>query len=152
MNRTFNNGIGMVLVVDAEHAEATAATLRGWARRSTDRPIASAAKAPPFRFADRAAQQQGAAPWARTLPSSQHLPFPPPTPPRGVVASYLLMAGALLLVMWRACCPACCACAWAFAHPLRWPAASPAAAPPPGRQPERWASWRASSCWRRCCC
>jgi phosphoribosylformylglycinamidine cyclo-ligase len=29
MNRTFNNGIGMVLVIDAEHAEATAATLRG---------------------------------------------------------------------------------------------------------------------------
>ncbi|MDI9854204.1 phosphoribosylformylglycinamidine cyclo-ligase [Comamonas sp. 17RB] len=29
MNRTFNNGIGMVLVIDAAHAEATAATLRG---------------------------------------------------------------------------------------------------------------------------
>lgn len=29
MNRTFNNGIGMVLVVTAEEAEATAATLRG---------------------------------------------------------------------------------------------------------------------------
>ncbi|MFE8644568.1 phosphoribosylformylglycinamidine cyclo-ligase [Sphingomonas sp. NCPPB 2930] len=28
MNRTFNNGIGMVVVVAAEHAEATAATLR----------------------------------------------------------------------------------------------------------------------------
>ena len=28
MNRTFNNGIGMVVVVDAAHAEATAATLR----------------------------------------------------------------------------------------------------------------------------
>jgi phosphoribosylformylglycinamidine cyclo-ligase len=28
MNRTFNNGIGMVVVVDAENAEATAATLR----------------------------------------------------------------------------------------------------------------------------
>ncbi|WP_058616059.1 phosphoribosylformylglycinamidine cyclo-ligase [Tepidimonas taiwanensis] len=28
MNRTFNNGIGMVVVVGAEHAEATAATLR----------------------------------------------------------------------------------------------------------------------------
>ena len=28
MNRTFNNGIGMVVVVDATHAEATAATLR----------------------------------------------------------------------------------------------------------------------------
>jgi phosphoribosylformylglycinamidine cyclo-ligase len=28
MNRTFNNGIGMVLVVDAAHADATAATLR----------------------------------------------------------------------------------------------------------------------------
>ena len=28
MNRTFNNGIGMVVVVPAEHAEATAATLR----------------------------------------------------------------------------------------------------------------------------
>jgi phosphoribosylformylglycinamidine cyclo-ligase len=29
MNRTFNNGIGMVVVVDAAYAEATAATLRG---------------------------------------------------------------------------------------------------------------------------
>ena len=29
MNRTFNNGIGMVVVVPAEAAEATAATLRG---------------------------------------------------------------------------------------------------------------------------
>ena len=29
MNRTFNNGIGMVVVVDAAHAEATAQTLRG---------------------------------------------------------------------------------------------------------------------------
>ncbi len=28
MNRTFNNGIGMVVVVDAAHAAATAATLR----------------------------------------------------------------------------------------------------------------------------
>jgi phosphoribosylformylglycinamidine cyclo-ligase len=28
MNRTFNNGIGMVVVVDAAHAQATAATLR----------------------------------------------------------------------------------------------------------------------------
>ncbi len=28
MNRTFNNGIGMVVVVDAANAEATAATLR----------------------------------------------------------------------------------------------------------------------------
>ena len=28
MNRTFNNGIGMVVVVDAAQAEATAATLR----------------------------------------------------------------------------------------------------------------------------
>lgn len=28
MNRTFNNGIGMVVVIGAEHAEATAATLR----------------------------------------------------------------------------------------------------------------------------
>jgi phosphoribosylformylglycinamidine cyclo-ligase len=28
MNRTFNNGIGMVVVVDAAHAEATAQTLR----------------------------------------------------------------------------------------------------------------------------
>jgi phosphoribosylformylglycinamidine cyclo-ligase len=28
MNRTFNNGIGMVVVVDAAHADATAATLR----------------------------------------------------------------------------------------------------------------------------
>ena len=28
MNRTFNNGIGMVVVVAAEHAQATAATLR----------------------------------------------------------------------------------------------------------------------------
>ena len=28
MNRTFNNGIGMVVIVAAEHAEATAATLR----------------------------------------------------------------------------------------------------------------------------
>ena len=28
MNRTFNNGIGMVVVVDAGHAEATAQTLR----------------------------------------------------------------------------------------------------------------------------
>ena len=28
MNRTFNNGIGMVVVVDAQEAEATAATLR----------------------------------------------------------------------------------------------------------------------------
>jgi phosphoribosylformylglycinamidine cyclo-ligase len=29
MNRTFNNGIGMVVVVDAAHADATAQTLRG---------------------------------------------------------------------------------------------------------------------------
>jgi phosphoribosylformylglycinamidine cyclo-ligase len=29
MNRTFNNGIGMVVVVDAASAAATAATLRG---------------------------------------------------------------------------------------------------------------------------
>ena len=29
MNRTFNNGIGMVVVVSADAAEATAATLRG---------------------------------------------------------------------------------------------------------------------------
>jgi phosphoribosylformylglycinamidine cyclo-ligase len=28
MNRTFNNGIGMVVVVDGAHADATAATLR----------------------------------------------------------------------------------------------------------------------------
>jgi len=28
MNRTFNNGIGMVVVVDSANAEATAATLR----------------------------------------------------------------------------------------------------------------------------
>jgi phosphoribosylformylglycinamidine cyclo-ligase len=28
MNRTFNNGIGMVVVIDAAHAEACAATLR----------------------------------------------------------------------------------------------------------------------------
>ena len=28
MNRTFNNGIGMVVVVDAANAETTAATLR----------------------------------------------------------------------------------------------------------------------------
>ena len=28
MNRTFNNGIGMVVIVAAEHAHATAATLR----------------------------------------------------------------------------------------------------------------------------
>ena len=28
MNRTFNNGIGMVLVVDAAHAQATAHMLR----------------------------------------------------------------------------------------------------------------------------
>ena len=28
MNRTFNNGIGMVVIVDAANAEATAATLR----------------------------------------------------------------------------------------------------------------------------
>ena len=28
MNRTFNNGIGMVVVIDAEQAEACAATLR----------------------------------------------------------------------------------------------------------------------------
>ncbi len=28
MNRTFNNGIGMVVVVAADHADATAATLR----------------------------------------------------------------------------------------------------------------------------
>jgi len=28
MNRTFNNGIGMVVVVDAAQADATAATLR----------------------------------------------------------------------------------------------------------------------------
>ena len=28
MNRTFNNGIGMVVVVDAAHADATASSLR----------------------------------------------------------------------------------------------------------------------------
>ncbi len=154
MNRTFNNGIGMVVVVDAANAEATAATLRAAGRAGVHHRHDCAARrrcrsgrrlTPHCSTTTRMAQHQPPALSPEPPPAAltTYTAAPPPLRPvrSGVVlASYLLMGGALLLVMWRGLLPGLlCVClgflltraltAWIAGHAA---AARRAAQPPSG--------------------
>jgi hypothetical protein len=152
MNRTFNNGIGMVVVVAAEHAEATAATLRGWARRSTDRPIASAAKALPLRFADRAASSRA----RHHGPESSQLPaFALPAPHAATRRSGQLSADGRRLAAGHVAglLPGLLCVRGLSAHPCAGRGITRCSAAPRAPCPALGQVWRPpSSCWRRCCC
>ena len=102
MNRTFNNGIGMVVVVDAAHAEALPPRCARPVNRSHHRRHRGAATAPPWWWTD-AAARHGANPGSSLVTTGAP---PASRASRGVVvASYGLMAATLLLVMWRGLLP-----------------------------------------------